>query len=253
MKSDEETLTELAADQRKWREENPHPSATVKKFAPRLSLDGKVVNAPISDEEKKQRDMASRVNGFTNELISARGARYRNCTITNFGCSNDEQAKAVERLTGYCRNMEANAKSGLGVFLFGGCGTGKDHLAMGVAKAFIAITGKSAMWISGAMLFEKLRDSFDGKKSEGEILSRYASTPLLWLSDPIPVKGELTQYQAEALYRLVDERYNNRRPVLVTANIEAGTADSLMGPAIARRLRESTLQVHCNWPGHKPA
>jgi DNA replication protein DnaC len=205
-----------------------------------------------SAEDVERRRKLNAIQGYTRELVQARGARYADCTLGNFTCDTDSQTAALLRLKDYCRDIKEHAANGTGVFLFGASGTGKDHLAMGVAKAFTYWTGKPVVWVSGAMLFEKLRDSFDGKKTESEVLGRYTSASLLWLSDPIPVKGELTQYQAEALYRLVDERYNQRRPVLVTANIGPGGADAVMGPAIARRLRESTVQVHCNWGQFKP-
>lgn len=246
MKSDDDELKELAADLEQRRE-----SVAVVKPVPIRAIPA-ATSRQLTPEQFERRAQLNTIHGYTRELVQARGSRYADCTLTNFGCDTDKQAQAVERLVGYCRELKENAAKGLGVFLFGSCGTGKDHLAMGVAKAFIAATSKPVIWVSGAMLFEKLRDSFDGKKSESEVLGRYASASLLWLSDPIPVKGELTQYQAEALYRLVDERYNHRRPVLVTANIEAGTADTAMGPAIARRLRESTMQIHCNWNQFKP-
>jgi DNA replication protein DnaC len=181
--------------------------------------------------------------------VSARGERYANCGLNNFAADHESQRKALATLQDYCENIKQRAADGVGVFLFGPCGTGKDHLAMGVARAFVAATSQGVSWASGAMLFEQLRDSFDGKKSEGEVMATHVKAPLLWISDPLPVRGELTQYQAEALYRLVDARYNARRPIIVTANIAPGTADATLGPAIARRLRESTIPVHCNWPG----
>jgi DNA replication protein DnaC len=248
MKSDDDQLKELAADLTQRRESvNALATIPIREIPPATET-----RPRITEEQREQQLKLNAAHGYARELVQARGARYAQCTLTNFACPTDAQAQAVERLVGYCRKAKENASDGVGVFLFGASGTGKDHLAMGVAKAFIYATSKPVVWISGAMLFEKLRDSFDGKKSESEVLGRYASASLLWLSDPIPVKGELTQYQAEALYRLVDERYNQRRPVLVTANIGPGGADAAMGPAIARRLRESTIQVHCNWDQFKP-
>ena len=181
-------------------------------------------------------------------LVAARGERYADCTLSNFVVGEGEELKGrqVSKLRAYCQHVALRASEGTGVLLHGACGTGKDHLAMAVARAFIYATAKAVVWTSGALLFERLRDSFDGKQTEGQAVGPYLHAPLLWISDPLPVKGELTPYQSEALYRLVDGRYNARRPIIVTANL-SGKADEVMGAAIARRLRESTLQIHCNW------
>lgn len=254
MKSDEPTLAEVAADlDRRREQESPVLPATVsfRPIPPAMTQSQEeIVAKRHEDYAKKQAAQAAYAN--LNRLIQQRGDRYAKCGLDNFTTDGQEApCRAVSRLREYCDEISKNAAEGVGVFLFGPCGTGKDHLAMGVAKAFIGTTRQSVSWASGAMLFEQLRDSFDGKKSEGEVMAPHVKAPLLWISDPLPVRGELTQYQAEALYRLVDARYNARRPMLVTANLEPGKADATLGPAIARRLRESTIQIHCNWPPFK--
>ncbi len=215
---------------------------------------------PAADDGAREQEAASReaaakaatfnANVATNlaKLRSDRGERYRQCTLANFDCTTSPQTLVVERLRSFAANIAQHAGQGEGVFLFGACGTGKDHLAMALASAFIRATGQRVAWVCGAMLFQQLRDSFDGKKSEAEVVGQYRIAPLLWLSDPLPVKGELTQFQAESLYGVIEARYNARRPTIVTANIEPGQADATFGPAIARRLRDATTAFHCNWP-----
>lgn len=258
MKSDAEQLTELAETLEAQREtvaqaETPGP-VELRPLPP----------ATRSDEERaaleqRQADArrAAEIRQHLAALVKLRGPRYADCQLSNFAIADGEAGAAqqhrIERLREYCASVADQAANGRGVMLIGGCGTGKDHLAMAVAKAFIHATAKPVVWTSGAMLFETLRDSFDGKRGEGEIVAPMVRAPLLWISDPLPVKGELTPYQAEALYRLIDARYNARRPMVVTANLAPGEGDKAMGPAIARRLRDATLVIHCNWPMHKDA
>lgn len=251
MKSDDHQLAEVAADfdRRRAEEEPRSPSGVVlRPIPPAMSPEtADLVAQREAAHAKKQAE--NQANANLAKLIQLRGERYAKCGLDNFATDGQQlPCAAVSKLRAYCQDIAKNAEEGIGVFLFGPCGTGKDHLAMGVAKAFIRATRQHVSWASGAMLFEQLRDSFDGKKTEGEVMSPHLKAPLLWISDPLPVRGELTQYQVEALYRLVDARYNARRPIVMTANIEPGTADLTLGPAIARRLRESMIRVHCNWP-----
>lgn len=252
MNSDDKLLEET------WADINRRQLAQHKDDVKRPEL-----NIPPADDGTRERELSEReaaaaksarahkISAAVAKLESDRGARYRGCRLANFHCDTGPQTLAVEKLRAYIERIEQHAADGTGVFLFGPCGTGKDHLAMAVAVAFIHRLAESVAWCSGAMLFEKLRDSFDGTKTEGEVFRPYQSAALLWLSDPLPVKGELTQYQAEAIYRLVDARYNAKRPTLVTANMEPGAADTALGPAIARRFRESSLAIHCNWTAFK--
>lgn len=254
MPSDDQLLAETIAEFERMRE------ASGSAAAPRKVVFREIPPA-MSDEQERalaEREAASvriareaAVQRHLSSLIRDKGARYAECRLANFHCTTDAQRRAVERLSAYCRGIADHATAGEGVFLFGPCGSGKDHLAMALSRVFILATAQPVTWVSGAMLFERLRDSFDGSKSEGEVMRPYLRASLLWLSDPLPVRGELSQYQAEALYRLVDGRYNAKCPTIVTANIEAGGADAAFGPAIARRLRESTIQVHCNWPAYR--
>lgn len=251
MKSDEAIIEELHRDLQQRRERESLEVSVPIRPKP-VVPPGAAFRLPReSEEDREKRERKNRVDEFMRNLIESRGLRYAACTLRNFDTPLDEQAGAIQKLTAYCDEIARHAAEGRGVFLYGPCGTGKDHLAMAVTKCFIKATAKRVEWTSGAMLFEELRDSFDGRKSEGEVLRRYVQAPLLWISDPLPVRGELTPYQSEALYRLVDARYNAKRPILVTANMAAGEADKLLGPAIARRLRDSTIQIPCNWKQYR--
>lgn len=219
--------------------------------------------SPEREEELARREAAAkeserrgRVAHYQQQLTRSRGKRYSDCSLANFALYGPPEAQAMQRgvvasITDYCRKIQENIEDSRGVFLFGPCGTGKDHLATYVARVFIQVTAEPVKWVCGAELYQQLRDSFDGKKSEGEVLRPYISAPLLWISDPLPVKGELSQFEASALYRLIEARYSNRRPTMMTANLGPNEADAQFGPAVARRLRETTVQLYCNWPSYR--
>lgn len=215
----------------------------------------RILAAPVASEADVARDAeeslrASRLADY----VRQRGRRYAECTLDNFATGdNRDKAAAVKLLCDYLDDFAGYARQGCGLTLYGPVGTGKDHLAAAACLHAIR-AGKRVEWVDGMSLYADLRRSFDAKSRETEsgIISRYERAQVLCISDPIPVSGELTDFQAGALFRIVDGRYSDMLPTIVTVNV-SGKEDAArrLTPAIYDRLRGSSLAIHCNWPSHR--
>lgn len=186
-----------------------------------------------------------------NSILQARGARYANCRLSNYTIYNDAQTPVKDALIDYCREMAANIRSGVGIVLFGPRGTGKDHLA--TACAFAAVkAGFGVRWENGMDLFGDFRDAMDTDTPEKSIVRSLIRPDVLVLSDPVPPKGDLTDYQTSTLFRIVDGRYNEMKPTWVTLNCSAGPeAAARMGAQTVDRLRHGSLHLWCDWPSYR--
>ena len=77
---------------------------------------------------------------------------------------------------------------------------------------------------------------------------------MLVLSDPVPPKGELSDYSESILYRIVDARYITMKPTWTTMNVASGEeADRRLGAPIVDRLRHGALCLSCDWPSFRTA
>lgn len=211
-------------------------------------------SAPAGDdaEARAVREKTLRWNALTRQI----GSRYARCRISNFRLSNDPGVKAQQEavtaaLRAYGEKIGENVKAGRGIVLDGQPGTGKDHLLVGLMFAAIG-AGLSVEWRNGMDLFGQLRDAITNGTEERRVLAELVKPDVLVLSDPVPPWGDLTQFQGSFLFRLVDARYRNLRPVWVTTNSPGeDDAEKRMGVQVVDRLCDGALCLGCSWPSYR--
>lgn len=192
-------------------------------------------------------------------LLDRVGSRLTGATFDNYQCITPQQKQLVALLRKYSDNITQNRENGGGVVLIGTRGAGKDHLCFCVASAANK-AGLTVGWASGEELFGDARDAMDSTSSEYELSRTYTDPDFLWLSDPIPPcgrkedSGYLTDWQMRFLYRIVDARYRQKKPLLVTANAtDLKDFEGRIGLQVADRLYHGSLRFMCKWTsGREP-
>ena len=198
-----------------------------------------------NDDERRRRVM------FT-EFFRSVGRRYRDCTLDNYQVNFPKQAEVIKALRTYSANMAAEVEAGAGVVLFGGAGSGKDHMLVGLARLAIVKHGISVIWRNGVVLFSQIRDQIGRDLSEGEIVRDLIRPPILILSDPTPPTGTLTDFQAATLMRVIDGRYRECRPTWVSLNVASRQeADTRLTAPIVDRLRDGAVTCFCSWSSYR--
>lgn len=129
------------------------------------------------------------------------------------------------------------------LFLTGAIGVGKTHTAWQSSRRWldrrIALTGRQPSieaWRSTS-LFDALRP--DNRDYDARILtSQLQRADLLYIDDLAAARVSPTGWTQERLYELFDERYINRRPVLITCDVLPGETGDIVGERVQSRLRE---------------
>jgi DNA replication protein DnaC len=206
------------------------------------------------EQTMRDQQFNSRVSSNWSDFSRRVGDRYKDCSLDNFTETTDEQRQVMRNLRAYVDSIRENVKAGRGVLLFGPKGTGKDHLLSGLAWEFVK-QFRYVTWRNGVDLFGEVRDAMSSDGSEREFVSRLVKPDVLYISDPLPPAGKLTEFQSSMLFRILDGRYRAMRPTWVSVNA-TGRKDleDRMGSQNADRLRDGTLTLFCGWPSHrKPA
>lgn len=142
----------------------------------------------------------------------------------------------------YVEQWQTMRAENLGLFLWGGVGTGKSFLAGCIANALMEQEVPVRM-TSFARILNELNSSFSGRNDIVDKLCRY---PLLIIDDFGMERG--TEYALEQIYNIVDSRYRSRKPLIVTTNL---TLDEIRHPQdttharIYDRLLEMCVPVSC--------
>jgi DNA replication protein DnaC len=220
--------------------------------------EAKAGGPPLTDDEKGVLTRSQNLRSRVDKLKSDRGRRYEGCNFDNYRIQNVEQQKAVDALKAYVADP-SNVTNGKNVILYGPKGTGKDHLLMALSREVARKVGVCPLWFNGVDLHDILRaeafnDTSRGRRWMFSNDDDERGTPVLWISDPLPPTGVLSEFQQTAMFGMIDHRYSAMLPTWLSINVADGDeASSRMGSQTVDRLRHDALVIHCNWPSHRTA
>jgi DNA replication protein DnaC len=143
----------------------------------------------------------------------------------------------LRRVRGFTRDIERNLDAGKGLWFDGPVGTGKTSLAILVAKA-ARDAGRTYAVYPVPRLLAEIKRTFDRDSSDSYLgfFRRLCTVDVLVLDD-LGAERQ-TEWVLEQLFSIVNERWQDRRSIVVTTNIPDPDPD---GPA--RMLRASTREL----------
>jgi DNA replication protein DnaC len=143
----------------------------------------------------------------------------------------------LRQVRAFVRSLEDNLEAGRGLWFDGPVGTGKTSIAILVAKA-AKQAGRSYAVYPVPRLLAEIKRTFDRDASDSYLgfFRRLCSVDLLVLDDLGAEKQ--TEWVLEQLYSIVNERWQDRRSIVVTTNIpdEDPDAPGLQLRATVREL-----------------
>lgn len=163
--------------------------------------------------------------------------RFRNRTLESYAPTVDGQRRAVAFAQDYACNFGAAIETGRSAIFCGKPGTGKTHLAVGIGLEVMR-SGRLVLFTTAQRAFRRMKDAWrkDSDESEGDVI-RLLVQPDLLILDEIGVQFG-TKFEENALFDILNERYEKRRPSLLLSNLTAPEVRAFLGERVYDRIKE---------------
>lgn len=132
------------------------------------------------------------------------------------------------------------------LYIFGPAGCGKTRYAAQMLldlnkRSFIELEGASFGFIKMERLLLEFKDAFGETGGESRIIDKYVSFDYLVLDDLGTEK--LTDWVFKMLYILIDRRYEEMKPLIITCNLPISKLEKALGDTrMTSRLKQMCLQ-----------
>ena len=190
-------------------------------------------------EKARAREERRRIERAASRIEHANiPVRFRVKTLETFQVETQEQRIGLALARGYVTDFDSNLEAGRCLVFCGGVGTGKTHLACGIALALIA-NKRGVQYLPVRDLIRNLRDTWrrNSGTTETELLRQLRDLHLLVLDEAGAQFG--TDAEKIQLFDVINARYSARRPTLVVSNLDLNGLRKHLGERVLDRLREN--------------
>jgi len=177
------------------------------------------IEAQLKKEKAETDEAANQSRERLERMIkqSNLGERFRTRTFETYKISN-ENNKPYTICKRYAEKFKELQIKGIGLLVTGNYGAGKTHLAAAIAHELIK-QGYQPIFGTLITLLGKIKASYGdscSKETEEKIINRYINCDLLIIDDL--GKEKPTEWVLEKLYYVVNCRYENNKPIIITSN-----------------------------------
>lgn len=190
----------------------------------------------LEDERKEKQIRLNTI--FKNSLMDK---KFKQCTFETW-----DHKKGSEKIFKICRKYAENFKeakeNNLGLLIYGEPGNGKTHSASCIAN-YLMLRGVPVICVSIDKLLERIKETYNsyGKEGESTVLNSLANADLLIIDDL--GTEQKNEWSASRIYNIIDGRYRNSLPTIVTTNIKLKELEEMYHKRTYDRLIEMCTPV----------
>ncbi|HCR1072524.1 TPA: ATP-binding protein, partial [Enterobacter kobei] len=190
--------------------------------------------AELADIESSLR--ALRVSYLIDNAGIAR--RFEACEFANYQAINQDAARNLASCQRYTNSWPERLKAGTGLVMTGNCGTGKNHLAVSIAKTIIR-DHLAKVEITDVMRLTRAVKStwrHNAEMTEEDVIERFASLDLLIIDEVGVQFGSPTEMTI--LQEIINARYESILPTILISNLTFDQLKETIGERIVDRVTD---------------
>ena len=198
-------------------------------------------------------ERAAKQSGWAEQLGRACiPPRFVDRTLKSYRAGSPQQAAALAFATAYADDFDNVLKTGRCAMFVGNIGTGKTHLAAGIAIRLMRRDNRRVLFSSVMQAVRSIKETW-GKESA---LSESQAIAALVLPDLLILDEVGVQFGSETekllMFEVLNERYGARKPTLLMSNLSLDEVKAYLGERIFDRLREDGGEaVAFDWASHR--
>lgn len=164
--------------------------------------------------------------------------RFAGATLDNYQPVNDDAARCLKLCKAYAAKWPERLKQGGGLVMCGKPGTGKNHLALAIAKHVINEHQNSALFTTALRIARLFKSTWskNSDRTEAEVIRIYTDPELL-IIDEVGV-----QFGSEAekliLFEIINTRYERMMPTILISNLPKDELAAFIGERVIDRMND---------------
>lgn len=193
-----------------------------------------------AEDLKKAQELAEQNRQSAIDMILHRAGiptRFADRTLDGFKADTPEKELVLKICRAYAERFDDRLSNGGGLVMCGQPGTGKTHLACGIAN-HIAKTGRTSLFLSVMQAVRRVKETWGrhDSETEAEVIAKMLKPDLLILDEVGVQFGSETEKLI--LFEIINGRYSEMRPTIIISNLAREELGAYLGERVIDRMSE---------------
>ena len=214
---------------------------------PKCSEERRVKDEVRAAEEARRRKQERIDTLFRRSSIPL---RFLDRTLDGYKATTEGQKRALRIASRYVETFAEGGRVGPSMVLAGKPGTGKTHIACGIANALIN-EGRPVLFMTVLQALRHIKETYrkDSVRTEEKAIAELLEPDLLILDEVGAQLG--SEHEKMLMFEIINERYQNCRSTILISNLTGDELTDFMGDRVMDRFRENGAVVAFDWASHR--